>query len=114
MFTALAMHIIDGGRSTPLFIEEPERSIHPRRLREIINLVRAAVHHQGCQVLLTTHSPVVLDMFRDEPESIVLLRAGKRGTEVRRCTDAPKVMDALQDSSPGELLETGFFDGRWD
>jgi len=114
MFTALAMHIIDGGRSTPLFIEEPERSIHPRRLREIVNLVRAAVVHQGCQIVLTTHSPVVLDMFRDEPEAIVLLRAGERGTEVRRCTDAPAVMDALRDSLPGELLETGFFDGRWD
>ena len=25
-----------------------------------------------------------------------------------------ELMEALEDAAPGELLETGFFDGKWD
>jgi predicted ATPase len=114
-FTALAMHLVDASPGIVLFIEEPETGIHPRRLRDVIDLMRQIVRERGCQIVMSTHSPVVLDVFRDEPEAIVLFRRDAGGgTETRVAAEAPRVVAALEDASPGELLETGYFDGAWD
>ncbi len=109
-FAAIAMHVLQAGPGTVIFIEEPEHSVHPRRLRELIDLMREAVAERQCQFVIATHSTVVLDQFRDNPESILLFRRGTQGTVVRRCSDIPAVMRALEDASPGELLETAFFE----
>jgi predicted ATPase len=50
-----------------LAIEEPERGIHPRRIREVLDHLRRLTRN-GTQVVLTTHSPTLLDEFRDTPE----------------------------------------------
>jgi predicted ATPase len=60
-------------RSTFLVLEEPENSIHPWIIRNVLDACKEASSRK--QVLLTTHSPVVLNGV--EPESIwVLWRAG--------------------------------------
>ena len=112
-FTGLAMHVLLARPGVPLFIEEPENGIHPRRLHELVELMRKAVTEHGCQIVMATHSPVLLNEFRDEPESIILFRRGARGTEVKRCTEVPAIVKALRQSMPGELLETAFFDALW-
>ena len=113
MFTALTANIVTVGRDFVIFIEEPEQGIHPRRLSDLIDLMRTAVSKKSCQFILATHSPVVLDNFRNDPEAINLFRRGEHGTEVKRCTDLPRVAEALENSTPGELLETAFFDTLW-
>jgi len=108
-FTALTMHALDAGAGQLLFIEEPEQSIHPRRLRELVNLLKELVASKGCQFVIATHSPVLLNAFRDEPEAIVLFRRSETGTRVKRLEDIPELRKALQDAPPGEMLESGFF-----
>jgi predicted ATPase len=111
-FIALAMHIIDAGPGALLLIEEPERSIHPRRLHDLVELMRHAVHERQCQFILSTHSRVLLDDFRDEPEAIVLFRRSDtpdQSTLVKRLADIPDLAENLSRSPPGEMLETGFF-----
>jgi predicted ATPase len=108
-FTALTMHAIDAGPGQLLFIEEPEHSIHPRRLRELVDLLKELVSAKGCQFVIATHSPVLLNAFRDEPEAILLFRRSETGTKVRRLEDVPELKAALHSSPPGDMLEHGFF-----
>lgn len=109
-FMALAMHAVAAEPGSVLFVEEPEQCIHPRRLGMIMELFREIVARRGCQVVVVTHSPVLLDELRDEPESIVLFRRGESGTVVRPLTEVPRLVDALRDAEPGEMLANGFFD----
>jgi predicted ATPase len=108
-FTALAMHAIDAEPGGVVFIEEPEHSIHPRRLSEVMNLLRRIVEQQGCQFVIATHSPVLLRELRDEPEAILLFRRGDKGTKVTPLSEVPHLVEALDRSDPGEMLENGFF-----
>lgn len=53
-----------------LLLEEPEKGIHPRRIEEIINFIFRLVDDKDIQVIMTTHSPLILDMFSDMPECV--------------------------------------------
>ncbi|NTX10556.1 AAA family ATPase [Myxococcus sp. CA056] len=108
-FTALTMHAIEAGPGQIIFIEEPEHSIHPRRLRELVDLLKELTLAKKCQFVIATHSPVLLNAFRDEPEAIVLFRRSETGTRVNRLQDIPLLREALTSAPPGELLESGFF-----
>ena len=56
-----------------LLIEEPENGIHPQRLKEVLSIVRELVaSQQHTQVVMTTHSPYVLDLF--DPSEVILCR----------------------------------------
>jgi predicted ATPase len=112
-FIALAMIVLDAGRGSVLMIEEPETSIHPRRLSELFDFVRSVVSERGCQVVLSTHSPVLVNELRDEPDSILVFRRGPQGTKVDPLTSFPHLMQALSGegdrrASPGEMLTDGF------
>jgi predicted ATPase len=108
-FTALAMHALSVEPGQLLFIEEPEQSIHPKRLRELVDLLRDIVRERSCQFVIATHSTVLLNTFQDEPEAILLFRRSESGTRVRRLSDVPELLTALQQAPPGDLLETGAF-----
>jgi predicted ATPase len=58
-------------------IEEPENSIHPWALRSLVEAFRLATEKK--QILLTTHSPILLDQVR--PEEVWIVQ--KPGTETR-------------------------------
>ncbi|NNC06070.1 AAA family ATPase [Corallococcus exiguus] len=108
-FTALAMHALSAEPGQFLCIEEPEQSIHPKRLREFVDLLKDIVRERGCQFIIATHSTVLLNAFRDEPEAILLFRRSEKGTRVKRLSDVPELVEALQQAPPGDLLETGAF-----
>ncbi|MBN8824605.1 MAG: AAA family ATPase, partial [Spirosoma sp.] len=48
-----------------LLLEEPEKGIHPRRIEEVINFIFGLADDKDIQVIMTTHSPAVVDMFKD-------------------------------------------------
>jgi predicted ATPase len=66
-----------------LMIEEPENGIHPRRIKEIIDYFFNIAEEKGIQVILTTHSTVVIDQFKDLPESIFVFDKKGQATTVR-------------------------------
>lgn len=106
----LTVHMISAEAGQILFIEEPETGVHPRRLGEIVDLLRA-VAYEGRQIIVSTHSPTLLNEFRREPESVVLFRRGDNGTSVCRLADMPDLVAALQlqDARPGDFLANGLF-----
>jgi hypothetical protein len=84
-----------------LLIEEPENGIYPKRLGEVINLLKQLVKRTGPskfpQILLTTHSPYVLSFF--EPEEVTFLSRPPNDPDgpvrARPMRDAPAIRDRL-------------------
>lgn len=59
----LGLLALSGAKEKPSLIgfEEPENGIHPRRLRLIASLLQTRARHDT-QVIVTTHSPLLLDL----------------------------------------------------
>jgi predicted ATPase len=92
-----------------LLIEEPETSLHPGSLSLILDLIRAASFH--CQVIVTTHSPELLDSgkwIEDRHLRIVYWENG--ATRVSRIGKASR--EALEEHlmGAGELLRSNLLD----
>lgn len=66
-----------------LLLEEPDKGLHPLRLSEVVRLLRT-LPERGVQVLLTTHSPDLVDACA--PEEILVFRRPEpgSGTEIHR------------------------------
>jgi hypothetical protein len=107
--TALAAHIISAEKGTLIMVEEPELGIHPPLLHALAELIRTMVAEYGCQFVFTTHSRVLVDEFRDEPDAILRFRRTDDGTVVERASDVPALLEALESSTPGDLLESNLF-----
>ena len=86
-----------------LLIEEPENGIHPKRLRDILEILRKLVHEQShTQVVLTTHSPYVLDLFK--PEEVTLCTKMDNGEiKTTRLSHSPAVLKQLDVFTLGEI-----------
>jgi predicted ATPase len=101
-----------------LCIEEIDRGIHPRMLREVRDALYRLSYPQSfglarraAQVIATTHSPYLLDLFRDHPEEVVI--AQKHGTTARfeRLVDRPDVEELLSEGSLGDMWFSGILGG---
>jgi len=86
-----------------LLIEEPENGIHPKRLRDILEILRKLVHEQShTQVVLTTHSPYAVDLFK--PEEVTLCTKLDNGEiKTTRLSDSPAVLQQLNVFTLGEI-----------
>lgn len=60
-------------RSTILLFEEPELYIHPHLMRRLKSALRSIGESSNWQVLVSTHSPFLIDVGRD-PQSLVIHR----------------------------------------
>jgi predicted ATPase len=81
-----------------LVIEEPEKGLHPWGIRYLMDHIRDAIERRGVQVLLTTHSPQVLEAV-SPAEVIVATRTHERGTELHLAKD----VIGKGSVSPGDL-----------
>ena len=87
-----------------LLIEEPENGLHPARLQGIVEMLRSVCDRRpGSQVLLTTHSPLLLDYV--QPEQVRLFSRNKAGNvEVHHLEDIPDIKDRVKYMMLGELV----------
>lgn len=65
---ALGLLALVSGKEHPALIgfEEPENGIHPRRIRAIAEMLNTRAHRGDMQLIVTTHSPVLVDLIKDE------------------------------------------------
>ena len=106
------MTALHGEQGTNLLgIEEPENYIHPGALAALVEYLRSS---QGqVQLMVTTHSPLLLDLLDDPKVVRVVHRSDGEGTTVSQRTNPDGVRRALDESglSLGEYYQTkGFGD----
>ena len=103
---------------TLIGLEEIDRGLHPRLLRHLQDALYRLSYPESCgetrpaiQVIATTHSPYLLDLYRDRPQEIVL--AQKEGLEVsmRRLSDIEHYDEILGDSPLSEIWYSGILGG---
>jgi AAA domain, putative AbiEii toxin, Type IV TA system len=64
-------------------IDEPETSLHPYAIRRLVSLTQAWAERRDLTVLLTTHSPVLLDELNGAPDRVFVLERGHPTLPVR-------------------------------
>ena len=92
--------------------EEPENCIHPHLLELLVDMMRKA----DCQVVITTHSPYLLDYVEPEEVVVVWREMGEGGleTKVRRPSEEEleRVKALLRDGwTLGEVWCSGVIGG---
>lgn len=85
-----------------LLVEEPENGLHPARIAEVVRILRTIVEESGTQVVMATHSPLVVNELSPEEVSVVTRRT-KEGTQVRRIQDTPDFEERFKIYALGEL-----------
>jgi predicted ATPase len=89
-----------------LLVEEPENGVHPRRLELVVKLLRSLTEGLGgappIQVILTTHSPYLLDYAKAD-EVLMFNRDEHGAARASRLSDAPNLEERLKDQLLGEM-----------
>jgi len=90
-------------------IEEPENFLHPRDLGIVADLLKDI--SERSQVIITTHSPHLLDHFK--PEDLIVFDKEDGATRCERLKDdyIVKLRETLKDTSLGELWFSGVLGG---
>jgi predicted ATPase len=73
-------------RPSVYLVEEPENGLHPARIKEVVAILRDV--SKTAQVVMATHSPLVINELEPEEVSIVT-RPPDTGTKVTRMTATP-------------------------
>ena len=92
-------------------IEEPELGLHPDLLPTLTDLMCEA--SERTQLIITTHSDVLVDALTDKPESVVICEKHDGQTEMRRL-DKNDLAKWLEKYRLGDLWTSGELGGnRW-
>ncbi|MBD2754550.1 AAA family ATPase [Spirosoma validum] len=63
-----------------LLLEEPEKGIHPRRIREVMDFIFRLAEEKDIQIILTTHNENVLNEFTSMPEAVFVFSKDEEGS----------------------------------
>jgi energy-coupling factor transporter ATP-binding protein EcfA2 len=87
-----------------ILIEEPENGLHPNLMGEVVRCLRQAVEREpNSQIVLTTHSPLLIDHV--EPREVrVFLRSEADDIDVHSLADVPDIEQRLKHVMLGELV----------
>jgi predicted ATPase len=89
-----------------LFLEELENGLDPRAIGFVIDEIRSAVTSGEKQVILTTHSPYLLDKLA--LEHIVTVERSNGGPPVfRRPAQEEELREWAEKFAPGSLYSMG-------
>jgi predicted ATPase len=99
-------------------LEEIDRGLHPRLLRHLQDALYRLSYPESCgenrppiQVIATSHSPYLLDLYRDHPEEVVLAQKEGLEVEMKRLTDIEHFQEILGESPLSEVWYSGVLGG---
>ncbi len=103
-FVALAYH---PAPAKLILIEEPENGVHPKRLEDVMRLLREITQgkHGGnaSQVILTTHSPHLLDFVDLKQDQVLVFRREEDGSRTAEAADEERLKNFLDEFMLGEV-----------
>ena len=92
-------------------MEEPELGLHPDIVAGLARHLRAA--SERMQLIVTTHSDILVDALSDMPESVVVFENNDGATRMNRL-DASGLSEWLEEYRLGQLWTSGQIGGtRW-
>jgi ABC-type Mn2+/Zn2+ transport system ATPase subunit len=99
-------------RPAVYLVEEPENGLHPSRIADIVRMLRAVAEDSKTpvQVLMATHSPLVVNELRPE-EVTVVTRDPATGTKLRAIKSTPHFEERSKVYALGELW-LSYADGK--
>jgi predicted ATPase len=102
-------------------LEEADRGVHPRLLREVRDALYRLSYPQDfgldrppVQVITTSHSPYLLDLFRSHPDEVVLANKRGRAADFERLSERADLRELLGEASLGDLWFSGILGGNPD
>ena len=92
-------------------LEEPEIGLHPDLISGLAEMLKEA--SQRTQIIVTTHSDLLVSKFSDTPEAVVVCERTPTGTTLKRL-EAAALETWLEEYSLGEVWMRGGIGGtRW-
>jgi len=95
-------------------LEEADRGAHPRMLREVRDALYrlsypldAPPKRAPVQVIATTHSPYLLDLFKEHPEEVVLAHKLGNVASFTRLSEHKDLVDLMKEAHLGDLWFSG-------
>lgn len=96
-----------GRKATPILLEEPELSLHPAVVSLLPRMLASAQRGSGAQILLTTHSPDLLDDEGIRPEEVLELEPTTDGTVGNTIDRIPEALAQFDDGiSLADIVRT--------
>lgn len=94
-----------------VLLDEPDNGLHPFAIRSLVSAFRSLYEERGVNVVLATHSPVILNAFSETPEDVWVTERKEGATFPTRLTELCDP-EWLANFRLGNLYGTGF--GRQD
>lgn len=91
-------------------IEEIENGLDPRTIQLVVGEIRDLIESKRSQVIITTHSPYLLDLL--PLDSIIMTQRTGGGVTFTRALDSPGIESWARDFAPGKLYTMGRFDQK--
>lgn len=98
--------------------EEPDHGIHPRLLNEIRDGMYRLAYPESfgetrppVQVIATTHSPYLLDLYKEHPAEVVIAHKDAQGSHFQRLSEKPHLDEILEGVALGEIWFSGILGG---
>jgi predicted ATPase len=104
VFVALAYH---PRRPKIILLEEPETGFHPKRLATVMELLRGMTEGKyggpASQVVLTTHSPYLLDRVDIDKDQVLVFSRKADGSRTAEPADAERLKVFMDEFMLGEV-----------
>ncbi len=99
-------------------IEELDRGLHPRIFREVQDAMYSLSHptcagltREPAQVIATSHSPYLLDLFREHIEEVIISEKRGAAAHFLKLTGRKDLAELMEGASLGDLWFTGILGG---
>ena len=95
--------IAGASRGALLAFDEMENQLHPHAIRSILHAMRQRAEEKDLTIILSTHSPVLMNAFGDSPDDLFVLHRGPSVQPVSLTTLHSE--DALAQVTIGDLYD---------
>ena len=110
-YLCLLAMLLDPDPPPLIGIEEPEMGMHPDLIPKLADLIVDA--SSRCQLMVTTHSDILIDALSDQPDSVVVFEKHDGQTRMNRLSGG-ELSKWLDKYRLGELWTSGELGGvRW-
>ena len=108
-FLCLAAILMDPNPPPLICLEEPEVGLHPDAIRIVGEMLVDA--STRTQLVVTTHSPALIDCFTSDPESVIVCEKNLENETIFRRYGSSELESWLEDFTLGDVWQRGAIGG---